>query len=187
MRNAGISDLSFMHKLILIGSQKGHFNPEFNLNQLANESLKKNLRSILNDQKRLDADLKASAFITEHNGKPIAFMILSKTQGNATEIWMMGTDPQYQGKGIASSSLDKILNKFKTNNSVVLAKCHPASEVMLRLLIKKGFEILKTGESGISLLAYNFPSPSKKPRSWSRLFKFRIRDFMLNNYLFIHY
>jgi len=180
LRNAGILDLNFIHTLILSGSQKGHFSPEFYLNQAANNGLRKNLQSILNDQKRLDVDLKASAFIAENNGKPIFFMIISATESNAAEIWMIGTDPQYQGKGIASSSLDKALNKFKTSNNVVFAKCHPASEVMFRLLIKKGFELLKTGESGTRLLAYNLPSSFKKPKSSSRLFKFRIRDFMLN-------
>ncbi|NHC05028.1 GNAT family N-acetyltransferase [Acinetobacter sp. 187] len=175
LRNGKISDLSFIHRLILNGSKKGNFSPEFYLNQAANDGLRENLQSILDNQKRLDADLKTSTLITEHNGKPVAFVIFSKTQGNAIEIWMMGTDPQYQGKGIASSLLDKILNNYKNSNGVVLAKCHPASEIMLRLLIRKGFEILKTGESGISLLVYNFSSPSKKLRFWSRVFKFRIR------------
>jgi GNAT superfamily N-acetyltransferase len=156
LRNAGISDLSFMHKLILSGSQKGHFNPEFNLNQAANDGLKKNLESILKNQKRLDVDVKAYALIAEKDGKPTSFMIISALDGSkGNEIWMMGTAPQYQGKGIASYFLDHVLKQFKMGNRAVFARCEPVSEVMFKLLTKKDFKHLETGESGTRILAYN--------------------------------
>ncbi|MFW1853432.1 GNAT family N-acetyltransferase [Acinetobacter guillouiae] len=156
LRNAGILDLNFIHKLILSGSQKGHFSPEFYINQAANDGLKKNLQSILNDQKRLDVDVKAYALIAENDGKPTSFMIISALEGSkGNEIWMMGTDPQYQGKGIASYFLDNVLKQFKMGNRAVFARCEPVSEVMFKLLTKKDFKHLETGESGTRILAYN--------------------------------
>lgn len=156
LRNAGIVDLSFIYKLILNGSKKGHFNPEFNLNQLANEGLKKNLESILKNQKRLDIDVKAYALIAENSGKPTSFMIISAVKGSkGNEIWMMGTAPEYQGNGIASYFLDHVLKEFKMGNRVVHARCETVSDVMFKLLTKKGFKHLETGESGTRLLEYN--------------------------------
>ena len=158
LRNADILDLNFIHKLVLSGSQNEHFNPEFYLNQAANNGLRKNLQSILNDHKRLDLDAKAYVLIAENYGKPASFMIISAREGGkGNEIWMMGTDPQYQGKGIASSFLDDVLKQFKSGNRVVFARCSPISEVMFKLLIKKGFKHVETGESGTRLLAYNLP------------------------------
>lgn len=155
---ANAEDLDFIHSMVLDGSKKGYFNQEFYLNPAANNGLKKNLESILNNRKRLDEDLIAYAFIFENNGIPVSFMILSaiENQTKGIEIWMMATKKEYQKKGVATSFLDNILGQLKNNRSkAVEARCKAASGVMYHLLIKKGFELIEIDETGTRHLIFH--------------------------------
>jgi GNAT superfamily N-acetyltransferase len=156
LRNAIPEDLNFIHKLILDGARNGHFNPEFYLNSATNNGLKKNLESILKYQKRLDTNVQAYTLVSEEDGKPTSFMIISALEGaKGNEIWMMSTEPQHQRKGIASDFLDNILRQFKNGNRSVFVRCEPASEIMYKLLVKSGFEHLETSARGTRILGYN--------------------------------
>ncbi|SBW84892.1 hypothetical protein PVE_R2G0867 [Pseudomonas veronii 1YdBTEX2] len=151
-RNAEENDLDFIYKLILSGSKNGHFSEAF-LTPEGSKGLRVNLRSILTKKQRLDARKPAYGVIYHNEGTPVGFLINSSIyESKGTEIWMMAVSEEFQNAGHGSTLLDEILRNFADYRGVMMARCHPASEVMFKMFIKRGFTHKDTGEEGTRIL-----------------------------------
>lgn len=151
-RNAEEKDLDFIYKLMISGSERGHFSEAF-LTPEGSKGLKLNLRSILTKKQRLDARKPAYGVIYHNEGVPVGFLINSSIyESKGTEIWMMAISEEFQNQGHGSALLDEILRNFADYRGLLMARCHPASEVMFKMFIKRGFTHKDTGEEGTRIL-----------------------------------
>ncbi|VVM90426.1 hypothetical protein PS663_02799 [Pseudomonas fluorescens] len=151
-RNAEEKDLDFIYTLILVGSERGHFSEMF-LTPEGSKGLRVNLRSILTKKQRLDARKPAYGVIYHNEGTPVGFLINSSIyESKGTEIWMMAISEEFQNHGHGSALLDEILRNFADYRGLLMARCHPASEVMFKMFIKRGFTHKETGEKGTRIL-----------------------------------
>lgn len=151
-RNAEEKDLDFIYKLILAGSERGHFSEVF-LTPEGSKGLRVNLRSILTKKQRLDARKPAYGVIYHNEGTPVGFLINSSIyEAKGTEIWMMAISEEFQSHGHGSVLLDEILRNFSDYRGLLMARCHPASERMFKMFIKRGFTHKETGEKGTRIL-----------------------------------
>lgn len=152
-RNGEAGDLEFIYKLILDGAASGHFSEAF-LSKEGGKGLRINLLSILTRKQRLDSAKPAYGVIYHNDGEPVGFVINSAIIGNkGLEIWMMAISKSYQGAGHGSKLLDEVMRHLVDYKGVLMARCHPSSEVMFKMLIKRGFIHKDTGASGTRILA----------------------------------
>ncbi|MGI3744888.1 MAG: GNAT family N-acetyltransferase [Janthinobacterium lividum] len=151
-RNAEVRDLEFIYKLILEGAANGHFANAF-LTPQGSKGLKLNLVSILTHKRRLDSDMPAYGVIYHEDGKSVGFIInTSIYDSKGTEIWMMAIHRSYRGSGCGSALLDEILRHMVGYNGLIMARCHPSSNIMYNMLVKRGFEHKDTGKEGTRIL-----------------------------------
>jgi len=151
-RNADEKDLNFIYELIIFGSERGHFSEAF-LTPEGSKGLRLNLRSILTKKQRLDARKPAYGVIYHNEGTSVGFLINSSIyESKGTEIWMMAISEEFQNHGHGSALLDEILRNFADYRGLLMARCHPASEVMFKMFIKRGFTHKETGEKGTRIL-----------------------------------
>lgn len=162
IRLASIKDLDFIHSEIIAGAQNGHYRQDFYKNPQANIGLKYNLQSILLSNKRLDGQGHTTyGLILEENSISVSFALISAIDKDlGTELWMLSTTKKYQNLGYASKFIELIIQEFKTKKNgtgFLLARCSPSSDIMYKILKKKGFVHTITGpEEGTRYLELKF-------------------------------
>ncbi len=137
-RIADITDIHFINSCILYGARKGHYLIDVD-NQVVVECMKKEIKSVINNQKLLD-NRHAQATVYSADNKRVAMVIISEaTPGSSCyEIYAISVIKGHQGKGYGSQILDSILNRFLYLD--VYARCLPASVRMEQLLVQRGFK-----------------------------------------------
>lgn len=152
IRDAKVEDIEFIFKNVLEGSRNGYFHPDLYNVENARLGLKKNIRTIIEKNYRLDSNEPDSwAFIYEKNGLPISVLILSQSYTQGFEIWIMATEKEYQNNGYAKELLNFILNNFKNKKTVIEAQCYTKSEIMMKMLKDRGFEKIENNSQNKNL------------------------------------
>ena len=152
IRDAKVEDIEFIYNNVLEGSRNGYFHPDLYNVKNARLGLKKNIRTIIEKNYRLDSNEPDSwAFIYEKNGLPVSVLILSRSSTQGFEIWIMATEKEYQNNGYAKELLLFILNNFKNKNTIIEAQCYIKSEIMMKMLKDRGFEQVKNNNQNKNL------------------------------------
>lgn len=137
-RIANITDLCFISSCILYGARRGSYSIDAE-DQAVVKCMKNELRSIITDNKLSDSR-HAQATIYSVENKRIAFVIISEASPGEScyEIYALSVKNSYQDKGYGSQILDSVLSRFLYLD--ICARCLPASDKMIHILIRRGFK-----------------------------------------------
>ena len=148
LRYASLDDFQFIHTLVLAEANNGHYFLDID----AVASFRLELKSILASRARQDGT-HAYSLIYEDDGEPIGFVIVSFNSVNEVyELWISAIWPRHRDKGKGKAMVSELLSQFKGKNIDLMARCAPASEAMLHVLISNGFRHVDTGPRGVRAL-----------------------------------
>ena len=128
-------------------------------------------------------------YVYEQDEKYIGYsLVVDKANDKDLYAWYGGVLPQYQGQGITSSFLDKLISLAIEGgyNSVTLATSNVRPH-MLRLAIKKGFDIVDLkkrdyGDGNKIYLSYKIQTPTEDLINLSKIFLRDMESFIVRCY-----
>ena len=176
-RIANITDLHFISSCILYGAKKGHYSIDAE-NKVIAKCMKDEIRSIITDNKLSDSR-HAQATIYSVENKRIAFAVTSEASpgDSCYEIYALSVKNSYQSNGYGSQILDSVLNRFLYLD--ICARCLPASDRMIRLLVQRGFEFHSKDKDCVILHRTAMDDNSFSEPAYIRIKNVRNQDYKL--------